>query len=314
MTTPANASGDKLDKLLAGLDLITTRMDAVETKVADKKDDDTMPVMDADAFGKMLKDAMEGVNKKVGECMDSLTKRMDAVEAKDRKDSDAEEALKKEREANELKKNDEDKAKEAKDRKDAEEADKVKKDAEEKERMDRNDAQAKELATIKGQNETLLARLATIESHVTDAASEDRTKFTAIWNKGEELHQFFGDSNGQQRWAPGEHVAAYERRVYGKFKKHSARWKDIDLDKITDPAVFSMAATEIFNDAQAAAAKASDLPVGNQLRQVEIIDKYSGAKRIEFRGDDDGATWEPFCNVLKIGKFGQYNEQSKKAS
>jgi hypothetical protein len=39
------------------------------------------------------------------------------------------------------------------------------------------------------------------------------------------------------------------------------------------------------------------------LLQVEITDEYSGGRRIEHIGDDDGATWHQFANVPRIGKL-----------
>jgi hypothetical protein len=41
----------------------------------------------------------------------------------------------------------------------------------------------------------------------------------------------------------------------------------------------------------------------NGLVKIEIVDPYSNAKRIEFLGDDQGATWQQFANPLKIGRL-----------
>lgn len=246
--------------------------------------------LDAAAVGKIVKDSMEGVmdavKKHVSECMDSVraecNSRMDAAE-KERKDE--KERMNKER-----------------------------LDAVQRTRLDAETAAAAtaaattqaakdaELQALKDQNAALSARMDSLTAHVADAQSEDRAKFAAVWERGEQLAQFFGDSAGCPRWAPGETLAAYSRRVFGKYKAHSPRWKDVDLANIADEAAFTVAATDIYNDAEAASKRATDLPKG-QLRQIETVDKYSGQRKIKFVGDDAGSTWEPFMNPLKVGKL-----------
>jgi len=322
----ADTIDDKLTKLLTGVTALTTRLDAVEKEHK----------LDADGFAKIMKDCVHSE-------MDSVVKRIDSLEKhrkdsedkeekeredkarKDKARKDAEEkALEDEREKNGLKRNDGesdedygkrvDKHRKDKARKDAEEkaekekeekerADASRKDAEEKERHDReekarNDAQE---TRIKG----LEAQLAAVTQHMKDVSTEDRAKLASVWSQDEKLCQLFGDSAkgiGPDKWWPGETPAAYERRVASKYKKHSAKWKDVELSNITDDATFANVAGEIYNDAQSAAMRGAGAPAG-ALQRVEIVDPYSHSRRIEWRGDDEGAAWHAFANPLKIGKF-----------
>ena len=325
----ADTIDDKLTKLLSGVTALTTRLDAVEKEHK----------LDADTLAKMMKDCVHSEMDSVAKRLDSLEKhRKDSEEKeeserkeredkarKDKARKDAEEkALEEEREKNGLKRNDGesdeeyekrvDKHRKDKARKDAAEkeraekeekdrADAARKDAEEKERHDREEKERHDAqeARIRG----LEAQLAAVTQHMKDVSSEDRIKLAAVWSQDEKLCQLFGDSAkgvGPDKWWPGETPAAYERRVASKYKKHSAKWKDVELSNITDDATFANVAAEIYNDAQAAAMRGAGAPAG-ALQRVEIVDPYSHSRRIEWRGDDEGATWHQFANPLKIGKF-----------
>ena len=59
-----------------------------------------------------------------------------------------------------------------------------------------------------------------------------------------------------------------------------------------------------FTPAEAATLRqAASLGLLRGLVKVEIEDPYSHSRRIEFVGDDEGATWHQFANPLRIGKF-----------
>ena len=286
----------KLDRLDGHLQKLHKRMDSYESARKDEseeeEDEDDEPEEKSDRKDKRRKDSKRRADskRKDGEeedREDSEGCRADADadeddSLKEEKEGDKE-ALKKEREGNKLKENDS-----------------KRKDSEKEERHD-----AQEISALKQQNAELLSRLSAVEAHVKDTATEDRSKFAAVWAQDEKLCQLFGDSakgTGPDKWWPGESLASYSRRVAGKYKKYSAPWKDVDLEKITDDAAFGVASVQIFNDAQAAAMRGDAAPAGT-LQRVEIVDPYSHARRIEWRGDDQGATWHAFANPLKVGKF-----------
>lgn len=249
--------------------------------------------LDAAAVAKIVKDSMEGVmdgvKNHIKECMDSVR-----AECNSRMDAE-----KKERDEEKSRMDKERQDAEAKSRLDAETAAAATATAAAQAAQATKDA---EIQALKDSNAALSARLDSLTTHVADAQNEDRAKFAAVWERGEQLAQFFGDSAGCPRWAPGETVAAYGRRVFGKYKAHSARWKDVDLANIADDATFAIAANDIYADAEAASKRATDLEPG-KLRQIETVDKYSGQRKIKFVGDDSGNTWEPFMNPLKVGKL-----------
>lgn len=293
---------EKLDRIASHIDSLHKRMDAYEATdrkdaEEEEKEEEREESKDSRRRDSRRRDAEEDER-------DDSRKRKDASEEEEeeeersdrRRDArrrDAEEdesssekresdkeALEKEREGNGLK-----------------EKDSKRKDAEEEgeKRHDSQPSWAKELVD----------RLAAIETHVKDSGTEDRAKFASTWNEDEKLCQLFGDSAkgvGPEKWWPGETAAAYARRIATKYKKHSAKWKDVDLTKITDEATFANVSAEIYNDAQSAAMSGAAAPAG-RLQRVEVVDPYSHSRRIEWRGDDDGATWAPFCNPLKIGAF-----------
>jgi hypothetical protein len=65
-----------------------------------------------------------------------------------------------------------------------------------------------------------------------------------------------------------------------------------------------------FTPAEAATLKqAASLGLLTGLVKVEIEDPYSHSRRIEFYGDDEGATWHQFANPLRIGKFATPDKQ-----
>lgn len=190
-------------------------------------------------------------------------------------------------------------ADEEKERKERE--DRARKDAEEheKERADakaRHDSQEAKIADLE-------AKLALVTKHIADVPSEDRAKLTAVWEQGERLAQMYGDSQGCSKWMPGESLADYTRRVYGKFKKHSAAWKDVDLSKITDSATLDIAIAQIYHDAEEVALHPKDVPAGVVLTR-QTVDQ-AGRKITRFVGSDDGAVWRDFANPDKFAVIRQ---------
>lgn len=68
----------------------------------------------------------------------------------------------------------------------------------------------------------------------------------------------------------GETVVAYRRRLAQGLQKHSAAWRDIDLSSLPAPAL-DLAAATIYADAAAAARNPVDVPEGT-LREIVSVD------------------------------------------
>ena len=255
----------KLDKLSAHLDSLHSRMDTYESrKDKSEKEEEEEEEEREDAACMDKKDSKRKDSKK-----------KDSEEALPGKKESDREAEKEEREENGLK---------AKDSK--------KKDSEEE---SRKDSQPPVWA------QALTDRLAAIESYVSNAPTEDNAKFADVWNKAERLAQLHCDSAGAPKWAPGESLHAYTCRAIGKYKAHSPAWKDVDLSKVTEPAAFAVATSQIYNDAEAAATKPENVPSG-ELRKV--VKNVGGREIITWVARNDDACWRQFTNVsLRVGKF-----------
>jgi hypothetical protein len=101
---------------------------------------------------------------------------------------------------------------------------------------------------------------------------------------------------------PGEDVQSFTARAFTPFKQFS-RWKDVELSRAGESLPVIVA--DISHDAE----RAIDTQPG--LRMIERVDPYSKARRIEFHGDDDGATWLAFTNPLRIGNFAAVKAAAK---
>jgi hypothetical protein len=258
-TPPAE---DKMDKLLAGIGIITARMDSDERA---RKDSD----------------------EKMMTALDSMAKRLDACEAdmKARKDAEDEKARKDAAESEEKCRKD---AEEKEEKEKKERADAEAKDKEEKERAD---AAARGSATP-----DVLAQIKALEARIPAVLSDaDRALFVGAQVKAERVAQAFGDSEGAPRWMNGETLPDYQRRLLGKYKAHSAAWKDKDLARV-DASVLDVAETQIYADAITAASAPSSVAPGT-LR-VEVTPDDTGRRIRRFHGDPE-VTWGPFKQPLR---------------
>ena len=259
--------GEKLDKVLAHLESLHTKHDAL-----------------------------------AGTC-DALGKRMDAIEehvhGKAKADADEKERADAKRKADAEEKQRAD----AKMKADADAEAKAKADAEEKERADgakakadaeekeRADAKAKADAAARGDT-ALAARLAEIEKRLPTQIPEDqRQRFVDEQVQWERVAHAFGDSAGAPRPLNGETFVEYSRRLTAPYKKHSKDWKDTDLSTLQEQAL-GIAGRQIRADALQAAAHPSDVPAG-VLREIRQRDQ-AGREIIRFVGSDDAAAWVGF--------------------
>jgi hypothetical protein len=271
---PRKDDGEKLDKLLKGIDAVCAKMDAMEKRV----------------------DSME-------------------AEAKDRKDAeekakaDAAEAEKKAEEEKKDKKDGEEEgepepvAADKKDRKDSEKAESeekaYKKDAK-KDGEDEDEKKAAADAALAKENADLKARLDAIEAKLPKALTDaDREAFSGAQAKADAVYAQHGMT--APRPLDGETVDAYRVRLLRPMQKHSAMFKDANLDVArVDSAMLTPVETQIFADAVRAARDPSTVAVGT-LRERHGT-THAGHKFIDFDGQPRAwmNAFMPTGNVAKI--------------
>ena len=87
---------------------------------------------------------------------------------------------------------------------------------------------------------------------------------------------------------PADNATSYEARLLNELKRHSPRWRSVDMQALARSNALAPAASEVRKDAQAVADDGSIGSFRNpgQLRRVEKVDQ-SGRKITEWAGD----TW-----------------------
>jgi hypothetical protein len=234
------------------------------------------------------------------EKMDAFSKRLDSIEAKadasctrmdafEKARADSEEKEKEEKAKADAAKKDADE-KEAKAKADAEEekakADKARKDAEEEEAKKKADAaRADSTADLRAQIDALTRRLPA------DLPADARQKMVGHQAKAERVAQAFGDSVGAPTFVNGESEHDYRVRLLTKYKVHSKTYKDSDLSKVQDAAIFDSVEASIYADAYAAAMHPTDIPVNVLLPRV--TQDATGRKITSFVGSP-GSCWNRF--------------------
>lgn len=257
----------------------------------------------------------KSVSEKLDAFLDSFGKRMDAEAEErkaDRKRLDAVcskmDAWDEEKKADKSRKDAEEKArmdaaekeKEEKEKEEKAKADKARADAEEEEKKREEKAKADAARADSG----TAAKIAALEAKIAglepaQLTGDELKAFSDAQVRAEPVYQAFGDSAGAPRWLNGETVDAYVRRLLGKVKQHSPKWKDKDLAK-ADASILDIAQEQIYADALQAAAHPTDLPAG-QLRMIEKKD--SAGRLVRTFVGNERAAWEPFTNHLHTGRF-----------
>ncbi len=217
---------------------------------------------------------------------DALAARLDALEAKGKEAENTEAAVEPEPVAADAA--EEEKAKADAAKKDAEEQ--AKKDASEKEEMKKD-------AEVLAANTALKAQIAELERRIpVELPEADRARFIDAQMKAERVAQTFGDSAGAPRWANGETLAQYQRRLASKYKGHSPAWKDKDLAKL-DASVLDVVADQIYADAIAAAINPANIERGTLMERTET--DRTNRRITKFFGDPE-ACWGPFKQPVRI--------------
>ncbi|MDE2105934.1 MAG: NUDIX hydrolase, partial [Patescibacteria group bacterium] len=259
--------GEALDKILKHMGNIndsvkklSERMDAIEGKKADADKEEGKEAKDAkkDAEGEKHEESEDG-------------KKDAKKDAK--KDEEGTEALKKEREENDLKEND--------GKKDA------KKDAKKDEDEERDDSRRAD-SVLRRELDDIKRRLPV------ELSEEDRAKFVDAQVKADSVAQKFGKN--APRAQNGETLMGYRKRLLREFQPHSSAWKNADLTKINDSATLSTIETQVYADAASAALNpAFDGEPG--LREIKERDR-AGRYISKFYGSAE-ACWAPFKTPVR---------------
>lgn len=232
-------------------------------KDAEEKEREEAAKKDAEERAK--KDAENGEKlDKVLKCLDSVTSRMDAYDEREKARQDA-------AEEDARKRGDEEQARKDKAKKDADEA-REKSEREEQEKKDAEERERKDAETA--------AALAALDQRLKPLSDEDLNAMADAQMRSDSVFSLHGLSG--TRPLPGEALLSYRRRVAGKLKAFSPRWKDIDLGVISDSAAFSNIEDQIYADAEASGRNPVDIPV-DTLRQ-QVTRDITGRQIISFQG------------------------------
>lgn len=260
MADSAKADAEKLDKIISHLDSASEKMDA---------------------FGKRI-DAMESNYADSAKRVDAACERLDGFE-KIRKDAEAkEEEAKKDASRKDAEKEEEEKKKAKADaaRKDAEEEEKKKADAA------RADAAGGEITRkMQAQIDALMQdRPATL-------TADQKVRMVGFQAKAERVAQAFGDSAGAPPCVMGEGEHDYRVRLVAKYKAHSTKFKDVDLNKVQDSTAFETIEDAIYADAMHAAHHPRDIAPNVLLPRIR--QDATGRKITSYVGQP-GSCWNQF--------------------
>jgi hypothetical protein len=253
---------EKLDAVLRHLDSAHEKMDAVAKRL----------------------DAIESERADSAKRIDAACARMDAFE-KERKDA-AEREEEEKKKADAARKDAEEKEKEEKER-----ADKARKDAEEEEKRK---ADAAALAAGEGDHiKRLQAQIDALSRTAPAALSPElRQRMVGHQAKAERVAQAFGDSQGAPIFVNGESEHDYRIRLLSKYKAHSKQYKDSDLAKVQDEAVFASIEDAIYADAMRAAEHPVDIAPNVLIPRLRK--DATGLTRFKDYIGQPGACWNRF--------------------
>lgn len=266
MAEKTEAKGDegKLDKILSHLDSTSTKLDAVSKRM------DAMETSYGDGMKRLdaACERMDSAAKKDAEKEEDEKKKADAAKADAaRADAEKEEEKKK--------------------------ADAAKKDADDKKEEEDKKADAARADAAGGAaTKKLQEQIDALSRRVpADLPPDIRQRMVSFQSKAERVFQALGDSAGAPPAANGESEMDYRVRLLSGFKKHSKSYKDADLAKIGDAAVFGMIEDAIYADAVAEASNPSTIAPGILIPQR--IKDAAGREITRYKGDA-GSCWDVF--------------------
>jgi len=118
--------------------------------------------------------------------------------------------------------------------------------------------------------------------------------------KAAEVAHAFGDS--AVRAMQGETPLAYRKRVIRKYQKHSAAFKDANVDMINDPSTLKAIEATVYADSMKAA-RSPSINTGSTMPR-EIKHESMGRTTIEFVGGKPGAVFDQFKAPALSGRLG----------
>jgi chemotaxis protein histidine kinase CheA len=261
------AAGTQLDKILSHLDALHARMDAMEEKEDKKKADAEETIR---YFGKGHNERKDGEDEEKGDSEKA------EKEKADKEKTDAEE---KEREDAEKKRKDA----EADDKKQLE-RDKESEKHEKKELKEEKKDSEKEMADALALSDVRSA-IKRIERNLPKQMSdEDYAELAEAQSHADAVFHAFGEA--APRPLMGEDAGAYRRRVSHSLKKHSPKYKEVDIYKISDAALYNAVEETIYADAMGVASSPATAPAGS-LRAVKKTE--GGHTFVTYVGDP--AAW-----------------------
>lgn len=306
-----DADGEKLDKLLSGLDSMSKRMDALEGR---RDEDAEKEAEQAAALHKIAEEEEESAKEEAkgdaeDEAKDEAKARKEAeAEDEERDDEDEppwKEAARKEGEkdgayskrvdamskqhpaaAKWSKRDDESIAahcdRVARDMR----RDSARRDAEEtasKARKEAEEARADAAQARRDARETRKL-LEEMKGSLADRSDDDEATFADAQARADDVYMALGGH--APRAMRGEDLLAYRARLARGLQTHSRSWKEEDLPKLVrqSPTAFTAAESAIYADAAAAARDPSAVTGGEGLRKI-IRRREGGGEMYEWAGD-----------------------------
>ncbi len=273
---------DSMTKLADAMGSMSKRMDSVEDRMDKHRDDAARDDKARKDEEEKERKEREDAARRDAQCRDDARhySRRDADEKDDsyrKRHDDEEESLRKKlEEEGEAKEVAADRAKRArKDAEDCEEKDRKDAARDDKHRDDRarddrhrDDAHRRDDSVAAAEVAKIMEEVKRLRSMVAPRADADRAALASAQARADASYLMFGEQ------APpamaGETVPDYRRRLAKGLQKYSQHWKSVDLGStaFADDNVFEPVETQIYNDAQAAAKSAVDVPAGT-LRMME---------------------------------------------
>lgn len=136
------------------------------------------------------------------------------------------------------------------------------------------------LARADSATKAMRAELDALKAQLRPVAEDDAAALAAEQVRADAVYAAHGGAAG--RPVQGESVLAYRRRLAGGLQKHSPAWKGIDLATLPEAAL-DVAASAIYADAAQAARNPADVPEGS-LREL-VSQDTTGRRIVSFVGE-----------------------------
>jgi hypothetical protein len=247
----------------------------------DKKDDATKPkthICDDDddkkddaATVKFGDDGELEIKHEPGEKKGDKKKKSDSVKA-DSKKADAKKADAKKADAKKADDDDDDDDKKDDDTKDDDDDDDKKDDA----------VKADSVSDLRRQMAEQSATIRRLESLMKPKSDDEHAAFADAQARADTVFNGFGQR--APRPLEGEALVDYRKRLATKLKSYSPAWKNVKFSVLPEEA-FSIAETQVYSDATAAASSPTDLGAG-ELRMVTKVDPTTGVRTNVFYGKE----------------------------